>query len=184
MKTNTNSQNPMKLFLKVLFCILLCCALFISLHSCKAKPIESNHTIETVSDQKKDSVKVIVVNSAINDTLKIQVPEIRTSKPECDSVTKAELQYILSLLDSYKKSGDNESGIYYDKLKKQIVAWQKIAQTKNEKIIVKKEKVYIKGDKLIKYIPVKYIPVWVKILACLGVLFVLFLSWRIARIFI
>ncbi|MDL2143577.1 hypothetical protein QQY79_13685 [Flavobacterium tructae] len=174
----------MKLFLKVLFCILLCCALFTALHSCKAKPIESNHTIETVLSQKKDSVKSIVINGEINDTLKIQVPKVQTVKPECDSVTKAELERILKLLNSSKKSGYNESGIYYDSLKNQILAWQRIAQTKNENTVANKEKIYIKGDKLIKYIPVKYIPFWVKILACLGVLFVLFLCWRIARIFI
>ena len=184
MQTNTNQQNPMKLFLKVLFCILLCCALFTALHSCKAKPIESNHTIETVLDQKKDSLKVIVLNGAINDTLKIQVPDIKTAKPECDSVAKAELERILKLLNSSKKSGDNESGIYYDSLINQIIAWQKIAQTKNESTVTNKKTLYIKGDKLIKYIPVKYIPFWVKILTCLGVLFVLFLCWRIARIFI
>jgi hypothetical protein len=88
------------------------------------------------------------------------------------------------LLNSSKKSGDNESGIYYDSLINQIIAWQKIAQTKNESTATNKKTVYIKGDKLIKYIPLKYIPFWVKILACLGVLFVLFLCWRIARIFI
>ncbi|WP_123875939.1 hypothetical protein [Flavobacterium araucananum] len=174
----------MKLFLKVLFCALCCLALCLALYGCKAKPNETNHTVETVLSQKKDSVKSIVVNGAINDTLKIQVPEIRTSKPECDSVTKAELQYLLSLLDSYKKSGDNESGIYYDKLKKQIIAWQKIAQTKNENTVTNTKTIYIKGDKLIKYVPVKYIPLWVKILAFIGGLAIVFLCWRIARIFI
>ncbi|MBS7231732.1 hypothetical protein KHA90_11910 [Flavobacterium psychroterrae] len=184
MSSTTNQQNPMKLFLKVLFCALCCFALCITLYGCKAKAIESNHTIETVLNQKKDSVKSIVINGAINDTLKIQVPKVQTAKPECDSITKAELQRVLKLLNSRKKSGDNESGIYYDSLRNQIIAWQKIAQTKNESTATNKKTVYIKGDKLIKYVPVKYIPMWVKILAFIGGLAIVFLCWRIARIFI
>lgn len=120
MQTNTNHQNPMQLFLKVLFCVLCCFALCLALSGCKAKPIESNHTIETVLSQKKDSVKSIVINGAINDTLKIQVSKVQTAKPECDSITKAELERVLKLLNTRKKSGDNESGIYYDSL--QILA--------------------------------------------------------------
>lgn len=184
MCSTTNQQNPMKLFLKVLFCALCCLALCLALYGCKAKPIENNHTTQTVLNHKKDSTKVTVINGAIEDTLKIQIPKVQTSKPECDSITQGELDRILKMLDSRKKSGDNESGVYYDRLKKQIVAWQKIAQTKNENTVTNTKTIYLKADQLIKYVPVKYIPLWVKILAFTGGLAIVFLCWRIARIFI
>ncbi|KLT67934.1 hypothetical protein [Flavobacterium sp. ABG] len=184
MNTSISPQNPFKLFLKVFVFILLYSSLCIALHGCASKPIESNRTIETVSNHKKDSIKTTVINNAINDTLKIQIPKIQTIKPECDSITKAEIQRVLELLNSRKKSGDNEAGLYYDSLKNQIIAWQKIAQTKNETTATNKEKIYIKGDHTIKHVPVKYIPFWVKILAYLGGAFLVFLSWRIGRIFI
>ncbi|MCV9929047.1 hypothetical protein OIU83_15385 [Flavobacterium sp. LS1R49] len=184
MSTCINPKNPTKLFLKVLLFTLFYLALCIVLHSCKAKPMENSHTTQTVIASTKDSVKTTVISGAINDTLKIQLPKVQTAKPECDSITKAELQRVLQLLNSHKKSGDNEAGIYYDSLKNQIVAWQKIAQTKNENTTTNKKYIYLKGDNLIKYVPVKYIPLWVKILASIGFATLLFVCYRISRIFI
>jgi biopolymer transport protein ExbD len=184
MSTSINPKNPTKLFLKVLLFTLFYLALCIVLHGCKAKPMENTHEVETVIASKKDSVKTTVISGAINDTLKIQLPKIQTAKPECDSITKAELQRVLQLLNSRKKSGDNEAGIYYDSLRNQIIAWQKIAQTKNVSTATNKEYIYLKGDKQIKYISVKYIPLWVKILASIGAMTLLFIVYRISRIFI
>lgn len=184
MSTSTNPENPLKLFLKVILFIAFYFAICIALQGCKAKPMENNHTVETVIASKKDSIKTTVISGAINDTLRIQLPKVQTAKPECDSITKAELQRVLQLLDSRKKSGDNETGIYYDSLRNQIVAWQKIAQTKNVNTATNKEYIYLKGDKQIKYVQVKYIPLWVKILASIGFATILFICYRISRIFI
>ncbi|KFF17372.1 hypothetical protein [Flavobacterium hydatis] len=184
MSTSTSPENPIKLFLKVVLFIAFYFALCIALHGCKAKPTENKHEVETVIASKKDSIKTTVISGAINDTLKIQLPKVQTAKPECDSITKVEILRVLQLLDSRKKSGDNETGIYYDSLRNQIIAWQKIAQTKNVNIATNKEYIHIKGDKQIKYISVKYIPLWVKILASIGVMTLLFIVYRISRIFI
>ncbi|MDL2141174.1 hypothetical protein QQY79_01470 [Flavobacterium tructae] len=184
MSTSTSPENPTKLFLKVVLFIAFYFALCIALHGCKAKPMENTHKVETFIVSKKDSIKTTVISGAINDTLKIQLPKVQTAKPECDSITKLELQRVLQLLDSRKKSGDNETGIYYDSLRNQIVAWQKIAETKNVNTATNKEYIYIKGDKQIKYVPVKYIPLWVKILASIGFATMLYICYRISRIFI
>jgi hypothetical protein len=184
MISSTTPENPFKLLLKVIAFLLIYFALCIALQACASKPIQNNRAIETVLTHKKDSIKRVVISNAVNDTLKIQVPKIQTIKPECDSITKAEVERVLELLNTSKKSGDNETGIYYDSLKNQIIAWQKIAQTKNETIATQKEYVYLKGDKSIEYVQVKFIPFWVKILAYLGGVFLVFLSWRIGRIFI
>ena len=98
--------------------------------------------------------------------------------------TQATVDQLLSQLNNRKKSGDNEAGIYYDKLKKMLVIWQKMAQTQNETLTTSKVNTDTKAEKQIVKVPVKYIPLWVKILAWTGFGFLLYIAWRIARIFI
>jgi hypothetical protein len=182
MTTNLPHENPFKLFLKVFITFIACLAIAMLLFGCASKPIESTHTIERIIEHKTDSVKTTQVNAAILDSLVIKIAKVKTAKPECDSITQATLDQVLKQLNSRKKSGDNEAGIYYDELKGQIIAWQKIAETYNEKLATNKEKIYIKGDKQIVKIPVKYIPWWVKCLAYLGAATLVYVVWRISRI--
>lgn len=153
--------------------------------SCASKaPIENTHTVERILEIKTDSVKVTEVNKAISDSLIVNIPVVKTAKPECDSITQNELNRVLGLLNSYKKSGQNETRIYYNPLKGQIIAWQKIPATKTETTNTNKSIKDNKKDiKFIK-IPVKYIPFWVKCLAWIGGLTLAYIVWRIARIFI
>lgn len=184
MTLNTPSENPFKLFLKVLLFCIAYFAICIALYGCASKPIENTHTIERIIEHRTDSVKHKEINKEILDSLIIQLAKVKTAKPECDSVAQATLDQVLKQLNNRKKSGDNEAGIYYDELKNQILVWQKIAETANEKLATNKEKIYIKGDKEIIKVPVKYIPRWVAILAFIGGLTIVFLGWRIGRIFI
>lgn len=184
MTANNLQGNPFKLFIKVFVTLISGLAIAMLLFGCASKPIENNHTIEQIIKHKTDSVKVTQVNKAIQDSLIIQVAKVKTAKPECDSITQATLDQVLKQLNSRKKSGDNEAGIYYDELKGQIIAWQKIAETYKEKLATNKEKIYIKGDKEIIKIPVKYIPWWVKYLAYLGAATLLYGAYRISRIWI
>jgi hypothetical protein len=182
MTVNTQHETPFKLFLKVLITLIAFFAITMLLFSCASKPIENTHTIERIIAHRTDSTRVTEVNKAIMDSLIIQIAKVKTTKPECDSITQATLNQVLKQLNSRKKSGDNEVGIYYNELKNQIVAWQKLAQTYNEKLATNKEKINIKGDKEIVKIPVKYIPWWVKYLAYLGAATLVFGAYRISRI--
>jgi hypothetical protein len=65
-----------------------------------------------------------------------------------------------------------------------LVIWQKMAQTQNETLATSKEKTDKKAEQLIVKVPVKYIPLWVKIFAWIGFGFLLYVVWRIVRIFI
>ncbi|PWA09511.1 hypothetical protein [Flavobacterium laiguense] len=184
MTTNLPHGDLFKIFLKVFVTFIACFAIAMLLFGCASKPIESTHTIEGIIKHRTDTVKHTEISKAIQDSLIIQVAKVKTAKPECDSITQATLDQVLKQLNSRKKSGDNEAGIYYDELKGQIIAWQKIAETYKEKLATNKEKIYIKGDKEIIKIPVKYIPWWVKYLAYLGTATLLYGAYRISRIWI
>lgn len=184
MTLNTPSENPFKLFLKVLLFCIAYFAICIALHGCASKPIENTHTIERIIEHRTDSVKTTQVNAAILDSLIIQVAKVKTVKPECDSITQATLDQVLKQLNSHKKSGENEAKIYYDHLLKQIIVSLKQGETKTENTATKKTDTDTSKDKKIVKVPVKYIPWWVKILAFIGGLTVVFLGWRIGRIFI
>ncbi|MBA0884917.1 hypothetical protein [Flavobacterium undicola] len=184
MTANNLHENPFKLFLKVLVTIIACLAIAIVLYGCASKPIENTHTIERIIEHRTDSIKETQVNKAILDSLVIQIAKVKTAKPECDSITQATLNQVLKQLNSRKKSGDNEAGIYYDELKNQIITWQKLAETYSEKTAKNKENTIIKVEKQIVKIPVKYVPWWVEYLAYLGAATLLFVAYRILRIWI
>ena len=151
---------------------------------CAPKPPTNSHTIERIVEHKTDSVKFLQVNQGIMDSLFLKIAKVETAKPECDSITRATVNQILRQLNSRKKSGDNEMGIYFDELKNQIIAWQKLAQTQNENTSVDKEKIYIKGDRETVKIPVKFIPFWAKALAVVGGITIIYIGYRISRIWV
>lgn len=182
MSKNIQYQKTLKALLQMLYFLLALFALGVLCNSCATKPIENTHTVERIIEHHTDSVKNTQVNKAILDSLMIQIAKVKTAKPECDSITQATVDQLLKQLNSRKKSGDNEAGIYYDDLKKMLVIWQKVAQTQSESVATKKEKTDTKVDKQIVKIPVKYIPLWVKILAFIGFGFLAYVGYRIARI--
>ena len=65
-----------------------------------------------------------------------------------------------------------------------IVGWQKRAQTQNEKSASNKitNTVAIEKEKI--QMPVKYIPIWIKILAVLGGVTLGVLVWRVAKVWV
>jgi hypothetical protein len=182
MSKNTQSQNTPKLLLQIFYLLLALFALSILCNSCATKPIENTHTIERIIEQHADSVKSTQVNKAILDSLMIQIAKVKTVKPECDSITQATVDQLLKQLNSRKKSGDNEAGIHYNDLKKELVIWQKIAQTQSENVATNKEKTDTKVDKQFVKVPIKYTPLWIKILAFIGFGFLVYVGYRIARI--
>lgn len=184
MSRNTEHRNFFKTFLQSFSFLIALFALSLLFKSCATKPIESTHTIERIIEHHTDSVKTTAINKAIIDSLIIQIAKVKTAKPECDSITQATIDQLLKQLNSRKKSGDNEVGIYYDDLKKAIITWNKIGETQSENTTTNKQDSVSNEEKEIVKIPVKYIPLWVKILAWIGFGFLVYAVWRIARIFI
>ncbi|WP_337967190.1 hypothetical protein [uncultured Flavobacterium sp.] len=184
MKTNLYHQDPFKGFLRIPFILLLSWSLVFVLSGCSSKKPDPVHTIERSVEHKTDSVKTTEINQAILDSLIVKVGKVKTAKPECDSITQATLDQVLRQLNSYKKSGSNEASVRYDEALKQIVVLLKQAETKSQ--ITSVNKVEKEKEKEVEPIVIreKYIPAWVKIFAFIGGLAILFLGWRIGRIFI
>lgn len=183
MKTNLYHKDPFKGFLRILFILLLSLSLAL-VFSCSSKQTAPVHIIERTLEHKSDSVKTTEINKAILDSLIIKVAKVKTAKPECDSITQVTLDQVLRQLNSYKKSGTNEASVRYDEALRQIVVLLKQAETKTQTTAINKVEKQKEKEVEPTIIREKFIPEWVKILAFIGGLTILFLSWRIVRIFI
>lgn len=172
-----------KSFLKPKNLIILFTVGLFLLASCGKKAIESTHTIERITTHKRDSVVNREISKAISDSLFVAIGNIKTSKPECDSITNAKIQELLRQISSMKKSGNNELGFYYDEINKKLVAYGKVGQSIDEKIKILNDLLDKTTDKEIKEIPVEYIPKWVQYLAWLGCAFIVLAAIKIYKKF-
>lgn len=168
--------------IKLLFCLLLP---LLTLQACKTK---SKVAQEISKEYKRDSIvivkeKFVDRNLAINDSIFKVLGDIKTAKPECDSITKEYLENYLRNLETHKTSGDNSYGFKYDELKKMLVFYINLAETKNEKEVDSKLKVSEDNKDNFKTIVVEVIPKYIKVLAWFGVAFILFLLYRFSLIF-
>lgn len=138
-----------------LLIILLASSLF--LVSCKAKPLPPEKHIEILKEKDTTShIKTIDNSKAIIDSLRIYIGQIKTSKPECDSVTQAAIENLLRTLNTSKQSGDNSYEIKYNQLLKRLDLIVKIGATKNEATTDYKAK------EIYKYFKITPAPVIVK----------------------
>lgn len=151
--------------------------------SCKtSKPIITN----TTETNKKEIEKIIVTNEVVKnkeiiDSLKISISKIKTVRPECDSITNAEIIKLLKLINSKKQSGENTYGIYFDEIKNELVSYAKIGETKDQKIKQLNSKLLIESLKKQKEIPVKYTPKYVQYLAYFGLLALIILVFIVVN---
>ena len=114
-----------------LLMILLGSSIF--LISCKAKQLQPDTHTE-ISKQKDSTshIQIIDNNKAIIDSLSIVIGQIKTAKPECDSVTQVAIDNLLRTLNTSKQSGENGYKIKYNELLKRLELVIKIGATKNE----------------------------------------------------
>lgn len=110
--------------------ILLLSSLF--LISCKSKQLPPDVRQEVFKQKDSSShIKTIDNSKAIIDSLRIDIGKIKTSKPECDSVTQIAIENLLRTLNTSKQSGDNSYKIQYNQLLKRLDLIIKIGATKN-----------------------------------------------------
>jgi len=144
-----------------------------------AKKYKQENTLLKSEIQKRDSIKSVIINQAIDDKLITPVVQSSTGNPVLDSLVNAKVDEILSKLNTSKNSGDNSYKLIYDKLSKQLEFYSKMAQTKNENTATKTS-----NDKTI--IQIKKIPVEIvkplskmeKFLMVLGIVTLLFLGYK------
>ena len=144
-----------------------------------ARKYKQENTLLKSEIQKRDSLKSVIINQAIDDKLITPVVQSSTGNPVLDSIVNAKVDEILSKLNTSKNSGDNSYKLIYDKLAKQLEFYSKMAQTKNENTATKTT-----NDKTI--IQIKKIPVVIekplskleKFLMVLGIITLLFLGYK------
>jgi hypothetical protein len=159
---------------------LLLSLLSFAFFSCSsAKKHKEENTLLKNEIQKRDSLKSVIINQAIDDKFITPVVQSNTGNRELDSLVNAKVDEILSKLNTSKNSGDNSYKLIYDKLAKQLEFYSKMAQTKNENTAIKTS-----NDKTI--IQIKKIPIEIKkplsklekFLIGLGILTLLFLGYK------
>jgi hypothetical protein len=152
---------------------------FVFIGCSSAKKYKQENTLLKSEIQKRDSLKSVIINQAIDDKLITPVVQSSTGNAVLDSLVNAKVDEILSKLNTSKNSGDNSYKLIYDKLAKQLEFYSKMAQTKNENTATKTT-----NDKTI--IQIKKIPVVIekplskleKFLMVLGILTLLFLGYK------
>ena len=163
--------------------IILFICLSVVVVGCKAKPIISTNNKETEKTSEIIKEKTTDNNLAVIDSLKILIQRVKTSKPECDSITNAKIDELLLQINSKKISGENSFGVYYDKLKKELIAYANLGATKTEITSNHNYKTETLKEISVKEIPVKYIPKWIQILAYIGAGAIVFGVFKLVKIF-
>lgn len=138
------------------YLIVFAVSFFLLTGCSSAKKIKQENVLIKTELQKKDSIIKAVINQAIDDKMIAPIVQSQTGNAVFDSLVNTKVDEILSKLNTSKNSGDNSYQLFYDKLKKQLEFYAKIAQTKNEstsvksenaRIIIKKEKVPVMVEK-------------------------------------
>lgn len=175
----------MKKSLKYWFTMLLILlAVSFLVISCKAKPQPQNtHTIEKTIETKLDSVSTIKISKAIQDSLILKISQIKTAKPECDSITNAEIKHVLQRLNNVKKSGNNEFGIFFDELKNELVIYADIKEAIEKDTKILKSLISDLKNSKSETIVKEVYPKWLVWLAIVGGLSIAYILYRFSKIF-
>lgn len=141
---------------------------------------ETNNTFVATNDK-------TTISQAVHDSISKKIPFIKTGVKDCDSICNEKVDDMLEQLDFYKKSGDNLQQMYYNRVGRYLT----INLKQQETISQLKDSVRVEEKRFTKNIKTtititkreRYVPFLIKVLACLGGLFIVFIGWRISKIF-
>ena len=154
-----------------------------SLVSCKAKAPLQNTTVEnTDKNTVSDSQEIITINQEILDKIILAIPQIYSSKKECDSLINYYRLELAKSIESSKLSGDNSYEIQFNEQLKQIEILMKIAETKNkEKLTTINNTTTYTLQKTVE-VPVHFMEWWEKMFMRIGQFaFVVLLVWGVLK---
>lgn len=175
-----------KAYLRYWFVTIL--ALLIVIVSCKSKKptIEQDTNVKDSSNYRLETDYKKEVNKAIADSIAKFLPTIKTGDTNCDSICNEKCNELLEQANFYKKSGDNNYKLYFDKEKRLLSFVANLQETISE--LKRKQEAKARFFTKTKTITITktetYTPFWVKILAWIGGITSLFLAYRFGRIFI
>lgn len=180
-------QNPLKYWFTMLLILLMASIL---LNSCKSKKpiIDQDTNVKDASRYEVATDHQLRVNKAVADSVAKILPTIKTGVKDCDSICNDKCNELLEQANFYKKSGENNYKLYFDKEKRLLSFVANLNETISELKIKteKKEHHFVKTKTITitKTITATYVPFFVKVLAWIGGIALLFLAWRFGRIFI
>lgn len=159
--------------------------LFVGCKSKKPTVTEESNTkdssrIEIKTAHKKE------INKAVADSIAKPIPLIKTGNKNCDSICNEKTNELLESLNFYKKSGDNNYKLLFDKNKRLLSFTANLQETISE-LKTKSEKearIFTKTITIRKTVTKTYVPWWVEYLAWFGAISFIYLAYRIGRIFI
>jgi hypothetical protein len=128
----------------------------------KKRPTIETHRIDSTHQ---------VVNMPISDKIFISIPEVRTVNKDCDSLAQDAVYRFASGLRGEKQSGANSYKYYWNG--QDLVFDFKMGQTAT--------KYRYKENKERVVVPEKYIPKHIQYLAWLGLIFILYVCFKIYR---
>lgn len=172
-------KNNLVKALAVWFAFLLATLLLSALTSCSPKkPLADAKTEITRWENRTTNTET---NRPINDSLAYWIGQIKTARPECDSITRAEIDRVLMQLSRYVKSGDNSYRMSYDMQKKILSLVTRIGETNNSETIVEKgENKYFLVNRYTNTLTREQkFHVWLGRL--IWIILAVFITWKIAR---
>lgn len=161
------------------FALLLVMLALSWLTSCSPKkPLADTHSEITRWENHTTNTET---NRPINDSLAYWIGQIKTARPECDSITRAEIDRVLMQLSRYIQSGDNSYRMTYDMQKKILSVVAKIGATTNKETRIEKgENKYFLVNRFTNVLTKEQkFHVWVGRL--FWVLIAVLATWKIAR---
>lgn len=175
--------------MKLNFKILLIIA-FALLFACGKKPIATEEKQKDTfyfQEQKFDNVLKVNKSEEINDYFKLAVPYFITgsSDKNCDSLCNLQKERWLKDMATAKKSGNNEYSFAYNELTKQLELNVRIGATVDslKKELSSKNALLIQAESSKKTILVRYVPKWIKILAIIGGIAIIYHIFKILKHF-
>lgn len=147
--------------------------------SCGKKPITNTSDFKDLDSLKREIAKLTKVNQAIKDSMAIKLPEIKTAKPECDSIARAEVDKAVEMLNRRVVSGNNQFNILYDKYNRLFNIYSEMGETVDQVTTDKTNNTKIQIRTVTKTIPEPYVPKFYLYSAYAGWAFVTYLIIRL-----
>jgi len=146
---------------------------------CGRKPMASNATVtDKVTLEQNTNNTTTQENAAINDTLTLVSGEVKTGKPDCDTLCQAEVDRLLTQLQHQKTSGGNSYGVLYDKHPRLLKMYANLAATKNITVETIRLKTVTDKYSITKTVTKSYTPWYMRYSAYVGWLAAAYLLYK------
>lgn len=143
-------------------------SLLLSLLAVACKSVKETQQSQEVTQRTRIDSIFVEKQVPLRDTVYINIPEIRTIKPECDSLCNEEVRKIMQQISVNRQQGEDSQGVYYNRYKGQLVVYQNIGARQSTYQGQFSGYSHTKAVEQTKIVKQYYVPKLVKILAFIG----------------